>query len=155
MTSCSGCASLWVTFGRQGDGMRRNKYSVVRPQSNKRKRRADILSPKSGLARRLEVDISVIVSHGYSRSLSLSHSRNCRIPARSHRSNSHLGIQRMLRCTNNNADSIYCRCSLLPLGVAKRCCGMKPMFVSNWGSKGRVSEATYFKKYMALISVLH
>ncbi|KAL4751306.1 hypothetical protein BDW72DRAFT_203260 [Aspergillus terricola var. indicus] len=32
------------------DGMRRNKYS----------RRADILSPKSGLARRLDVDISVI-----------------------------------------------------------------------------------------------
>lgn len=36
MTLCSGCASLWVTLGRQGgDGMRRNKYSVVRPQSNK------------------------------------------------------------------------------------------------------------------------
>ncbi|CBF89537.1 predicted protein [Aspergillus nidulans FGSC A4] len=36
------------------------QYSVVRPQSNKRKRTADILSPKSGLARRLIVDISVI-----------------------------------------------------------------------------------------------
>ncbi|KAL4763426.1 uncharacterized protein BDW70DRAFT_12142 [Aspergillus foveolatus] len=101
--------------------MRRNKYSVVRPQSNKRKRTRDIFSPKSGLARRLDVDISVIVSRGCSRSrrrsLSLSHSRNCRTPAHSHRSNSHLlGIQRMLRCTNNNADSIYLPLLSSPLG---------------------------------------
>ncbi|KAL3435603.1 hypothetical protein BDV09DRAFT_70711 [Aspergillus tetrazonus] len=131
--------------------MRRNKYSVVRPQSNKRKMTADILSPKSGLARRLNVDISVIVSCGCSRSrrhsLSLSHSRNCRTPAHSHRLNSHLlGIQRMLCCTNNNADSIYCRCSLLPLGVAKRCCGMKPHVCLELGEQGADAWACFGKR---------
>ncbi|KAL4739748.1 hypothetical protein BDV11DRAFT_204869 [Aspergillus similis] len=70
LSTCPTFASLRLVSSRpvcetpcqQGgrDGMRRNKYSVVRPQSYKWKRRADILSPKSGLAPRLDVDISVI-----------------------------------------------------------------------------------------------